>query len=76
MVEVVLFCADNGSLEIMEFVTREELSIEVVFALEYITTGKSWKEMEISENFAFVVEGVGIFDEAVERRYPMRKIEG
>ena len=44
--------------------------------MEYITTGESGKEMEIGEDFAFVIKKVGIFDETVKRRYPSRKVEG
>ena len=44
--------------------------------MEYVTTGESGEKMEISEDFAFVIKKVGIFDETVKRRYPSRKVEG
>ena len=45
----LLFGSDNCSLEIMEFVTSKGLSIDVVFSLEYITSGELRQEIKMFE---------------------------
>ena len=47
----LLLGTDNCSLEIVKFVSSERLSIDVVFSLEYVTSGKLRKEIEVFEDY-------------------------
>ena len=52
----LLLGTDNCSLKIIEFVSSEGLSTDVVFSLEYITSGELRQEIELFESSAFLTE--------------------
>ena len=52
----LLFGSNDCSLKIVKFVSSNGLSIEVVFPLKYITSGKLGQELEVFEKSAFFVE--------------------
>ena len=66
-----LLGSDNCSLKIMEFVTSEGLSIDVVFSLEYITSGELRQEVEVLEGSAFLLEQSIKVEESLKRGNPI-----
>ena len=67
----LLFGSDNGSLKIVKLVTSEGLSIDVVFSLEYITSGELRQEIETFEGSAFLMEQSVEVEESLKRRNPI-----
>ena len=72
VVRKLLFGADYCSLEIVKFVSGEGFSIDVVFSLEYITSGELREEIKVFEDSAFFVEQSAEGVKSLKRGNPIR----
>ena len=68
----LLLGVDDCCLEIVEFVSSEGFSIDVVFSLEYITSGKLREEIKIFKEATFLTEEVMKGDKSLRRWNPFR----